>query len=167
MYKATVNNQEYQVSIEKGEMKGEINNNPFELDVLNLSDNRYHIIQNDKSYTVEVLDKNTTTKQVKLKINGSVYEVQLKDKFDELLLSMGIDTTSAKKEKDLKAPMPGLVIDVMVKPGDEITENQPLLILEAMKMENVLKSTIDGTVKSVKIEKTNTVEKNQILIEFE
>lgn len=167
MYKATVNNEEFQVEVEKGKNRGTIDSKDFSLDILNLSKDRYHIIKNDKSYTVEVLDINRQTKDVKLKINGEIYEVKLKDEFDALLANLGIDMTTEKKETDLKAPMPGLVIDVMVKPGDEISTKQPLLILEAMKMENVLKSPIDGVVKTIKVEKTNTVEKNEVLIEFE
>jgi len=167
MYKATVNDKEYQIELEIDQNTGTIDSKKFELDVLTLSKDRYHVIKDDKSYAIEVLDLNRDTKDVKLKINGGIYDVKLKDQFDELLANLGMDMTVEKKEKDLKAPMPGLVIDIMVKPGDEITIKQPLLILEAMKMENVLKSPVDGKVKSIKIEKTNTVEKNEVLIEFE
>jgi biotin carboxyl carrier protein len=66
----------------------------------------------------------------------------------------------------IKAPMPGLIIDLRVKEGDVVKQNDPLIILEAMKMENVIKSPGDGTVKAVKVQKGNSVEKNQVLIEF-
>ena len=72
-----------------------------------------------------------------------------------------------KKLKELKAPMPGLVLDVKVTSGDEVIEGQELLVLEAMKMENAIKSPQDGIIKSISIEKNDKVEKNQILVSFE
>ena len=62
--------------------------------------------------------------------------------------------------------MPGKVIDVYVKVGDVVNENDSVLILEAMKMENNIKSPVTGEVKSVTIQKNDTVQKNEILIEF-
>ena len=62
--------------------------------------------------------------------------------------------------------MPGLIIDLKVKTGDTVKAGDSLLILEAMKMENMLKSPGDGVVKNVKVKKGDAVEKNQVLIEF-
>ena len=63
--------------------------------------------------------------------------------------------------------MPGLVLDGLVNIGDEVSIDQPLMILEAMKMENVIKSPSEGKVKSIHIAKSDTVEKNQMLIVFD
>jgi biotin carboxyl carrier protein len=93
--------------------------------------------------------------------------VKVKDRFDLLLQSMGMDALATKKVNELKAPMPGLVLDVRVKVGDVIKKGEPLVVLEAMKMENVLKSVADVTIKKIAIEKGNAVEKNQVLIFFE
>jgi biotin carboxyl carrier protein len=62
--------------------------------------------------------------------------------------------------------MPGLIIDLRVKEGDQVKAGDPLLILEAMKMENIIKASGDSIVKSLKVKKGETVEKNQVLIEF-
>jgi biotin carboxyl carrier protein len=78
-----------------------------------------------------------------------------------------MDALATKKVNELKAPMPGLVLDVRVKVGDVIKKGEPLVVLEAMKMENVLKSIADVTIKKIAIEKGNAVEKNQVLIFFE
>lgn len=167
MYKAIVNEKQFEVELNDGENSGTINGTPFELDVLSVTKKSYHILENEKSHLVEVLEVNSEEKSVELKIDGQIYQVKLKDKYDELLTSLGMENLTSKKVKDIKAPMPGLVIDVMVKPGDVIQEKDPILILEAMKMENVLKSPVEGVIKTVKVEKSNTVEKNEILIEFE
>ena len=66
----------------------------------------------------------------------------------------------------IKAPMPGLILEINVKVGQEVKEDEPLLILEAMKMENIITSPRDGIIKSISVNKTDAVEKNQLLIEF-
>jgi biotin carboxyl carrier protein len=63
--------------------------------------------------------------------------------------------------------MPGLILDINVKIGQKVKEDDPLLILEAMKMENVLTSPRDGIIKSISVSKGDAVNKNQLLIEFE
>jgi biotin carboxyl carrier protein len=73
---------------------------------------------------------------------------------------------ASAKIKELKAPMPGLVIDVRVKENDSVKKGDPLVILEAMKMENIIKSPADLIVKKVNIKKVNVIEKNQIMISF-
>jgi biotin carboxyl carrier protein len=70
------------------------------------------------------------------------------------------------KVNSIKAPMPGLIIDLKVKDGDAVKTGDALLILEAMKMENIIKSPGEGIVKTVKVKKGDSVEKNQVLIEF-
>jgi biotin carboxyl carrier protein len=92
--------------------------------------------------------------------------VILQDKFDLLLEKMGMNNTNGGNVISIKAPMPGLIIDLKVKDGDLVKQNDPLIVLEAMKMENVIKSPGDSVVKSVKVKKGESVEKNQILIEF-
>jgi biotin carboxyl carrier protein len=93
-------------------------------------------------------------------------KVDLKDKADLLLKQLGLSNLAANSKKDIKAPMPGLILNIMVEEGKEVKKGDPLLILEAMKMENVIKSPSDGVVKSIKTQKGKSVEKNQILIEF-
>jgi biotin carboxyl carrier protein len=63
--------------------------------------------------------------------------------------------------------MPGLVLDVRVKEGDEVKKGDPLLVLEAMKMENILKSPAHAKIKKINVNKGQAVEKNQVLVSFE
>ena len=62
--------------------------------------------------------------------------------------------------------MPGLIIDLKIKAGDAVKQGDPLLILEAMKMENILKSPGEGVIKNLKVKKGDHVEKGQVLMEF-
>jgi biotin carboxyl carrier protein len=126
----------------------------------------YHIIESDKSYNAEIIKADFDTKTFKIRVNGEIIDISVKDKFDELLEKMGMKQTSGNKLKEIKAPMPGLILDIKVAEGDLVKAGEPLLILEAMKMENIIKAPSEGTVKAIKVKKGASVEKNQILIQF-
>ncbi len=70
-------------------------------------------------------------------------------------------------EKTLKAPMPGLVLEVKVSPGETVAKNQALLVVEAMKMENVIKAQGEATIKAVHVSGGTSIEKGDRLLEFE
>jgi acetyl-CoA carboxylase biotin carboxyl carrier protein len=68
---------------------------------------------------------------------------------------------------EILAPMPGKILQVIVKVGDKVAEDDELLILEAMKMENPIYSTADGVVKEIKVAKDDTVDSDQVLVVLE
>jgi len=136
-------------------------------DIIKVSENRLHLIVNHQSYTAELIEAVPAEKKFRVRINGHNYSVELKDKYDELLQQLGMDKMLSAKVNDLKAPMPGLVLDVLVKEGQQIKKGENLLVLEAMKMENNLKALSDAVVKKVNVGKGARVEKNEILIELE
>lgn len=134
--------------------------------LVTVADGYFHVIFKNKSYRAEVVKADYATKTFSIKINGKIIPVTVKDRFDLLLEKMGMNGASANKTIVIKAPMPGLIIDMKVKQGDTVKAGDPLLILEAMKMENIIKAPGEGTVKTVKAKKGDSVEKNQVLIEF-
>ena len=164
MVKATVNKKSFEVNITEEGFS--INGEAIHWDLVKSGEGYFHILYNNKSYRAEVAKTDVATKTFVIKINGGMYTVELKDKFDLLLEKMGMNSGASGKVNNIKAPMPGLIIDLKVKQGDEVKLNDPLLILEAMKMENIIKSAGEGVVKSVKVKKGDSVEKNQVLIEF-
>lgn len=137
------------------------------LDLIKKSDSEMHVLHNGKSYTAELIKRLPETKQVELMVNGNKYTVGLQDEYDLLLDSLGLSAQMNAVETDCKAPMPGLVFDIKVKEGDAVKQGDALLILEAMKMENVLKASADAVIQTIKVNKGESVEKNQILIQFE
>jgi biotin carboxyl carrier protein len=164
MYKASINGKKFDIrSNDEGLM---VNGEPFSWDFVKLSAGYFHILYKNKSYRAEAVKSDAATKSFTFKINGRHYSVDLKDKFDVLLEQMGMNNNAAGKINHVKAPMPGLIINLKIKVGDHVKAGDPLLILEAMKMENILKSPGEGTVKNVKIKKGDSVEKGQVLIEF-
>ena len=137
------------------------------LDLISIGENRFHLLQNDQSHNIEVVSLDTDTKTVKININGTNYTVSLKDKLDLLLEQMGMGNAAAQKINDLKAPMPGLVLEIKVIPGDMVEKGDALIVLEALKMENVLKAAAPARIKSIEVKQGMAVEKGQILIKFE
>ena len=168
MYKAKVNNKVFEIEFENSDANtGTINKSHFELDLTNKNTAHYHIINNNKSYNINILSINEIEKIVELKINNNLYNVEITDDIDTLLNKMGIKNQKPQKNKDLKSPMPGLVTNILVSIGDEVKKGDNLIVLEAMKMENNLKAEQDAVIKDIIVEKGNSVEKNQLLIIFE
>lgn len=161
------NKREFNVELDNNSSSGTIDGNIFNWDVKKVKNNLFHVIKDNKSYNLELLKLNPEEKTVFVKINGLKYKFQLKDKFDDLLHSLGMDNLLVTKVSDLKAPMPGLVLSIDVEIGKEVKKGDALLILEAMKMENVIKSPTDGVIKSIAVKTGQAVEKNQLLLNFE
>ncbi|WP_031530482.1 acetyl-CoA carboxylase biotin carboxyl carrier protein subunit [Dyadobacter crusticola] len=139
----------------------------FDGDIVSIAENRFHILWKSKSYNVEVLERNAADKSARLLVNGVEYVTSAKDRLDLLLEGMGLQNAASQKINNVKAPMPGLIQSVSVAEGDQISKGDHLLVLVAMKMENVIKSSGNGTIKSLKVAPGEIVEKNQVLLEFQ
>ena len=136
-------------------------------DISKISKKEFHVLHENKNFEAKIIAFSNSNKTATVEVNGEKFQVKIEDEYDLLVKKMGLSTTGGKKLKNIKAPMPGLVLDILIEPGQEISKGDQLLILEAMKMENVLKAMGDGVVKSIEVEKGNSVEKGQILIEME
>ncbi|MCP3929028.1 MAG: acetyl-CoA carboxylase biotin carboxyl carrier protein subunit [Bacteroidetes bacterium] len=137
------------------------------LDVVKKADGKYHILDQHKSYIAEIISADFKNKTFHIKVNDRDYHIKLADQYDQLIRELGLSVAVTHKINHVKAPMPGLVLKIMVEPGATILQGDDLLILEAMKMENVIKSPGDGSVKNILVKKGAAVEKGQILIEME
>lgn len=140
---------------------------PISVSVEALGQQRYHLLINGRSVTCEVLHRQAQTRKLELLVNNRALSVTVRSRLDELLDRMGMNTGGTQREQHIKAPMPGLVLSVLVQPGQSIEPGTSLLILEAMKMENIIKAHTAGVVRSVRVAKGEAVEKNQILLELE
>jgi len=168
MYNALSGDKKFKVEFAQGEVNsGALNGAKFSLDIEKESKRRLHIIRNNKTYTADVLRADYMAKTFTIKVNGAKYEILVKDRMDELLKEMGMEEMAQQKITEIKAPMPGLVIDILIEPGQSIRKGEAVVILEAMKMENIIKSPVDGTIKSIGIDKGQAAEKNEILVNLE
>lgn len=137
------------------------------LSIVRVENGSFSILRGGKSYTALVDSIDRDAKTVTLRINSVPYTVAIEEPLDRLLKSMGLDKAAGAKAEPVKAPMPGLVLRVLVAPGQEVQKGDGLVVLEAMKMENVLKATAPGKVKAVLAVEKTAVEKGTILIEME
>ena len=137
------------------------------LDIQKVSSTKFHVLKENHSFKAEIITSDFLKKNYTVKINSNIYEIDISNELDLLIEEMGLSLGSAQIINEIKAPMPGLILDVLVQVGDTVKEGDYLLVLEAMKMENTLTALGDGVVKSVSVTKGEKVEKNQMLIEME
>jgi acetyl/propionyl-CoA carboxylase alpha subunit len=97
---------------------------------------------------------------------GERLEMEVIDERTRHLRSLAGGGEPRRPPGTLKAPMPGLVVRIEVEPGRQVSAGDPLLVLEAMKMENELKAGVAGTVRAVRVASGEAVEKGQVLVEF-
>lgn len=169
MYSITVNGKDTiktDLQLNGQQFEGTLNDLLIKGDLIKINPYQYHLLYQEKSYNVEVVKLNTEEKSLVVKVNAIRFSLQLKDRYDELLHSLGLDKLASKKVNDIKAPMPGMVLKVLVSEGDEVKKGDALLVLEAMKMENILKSPADGIIQKISAVQGTAVEKNQLLIQF-
>lgn len=166
MLQFTVNeNITHEISTNEGQLF--LNGKPVDWSIRELPNGLVSILHNNKSYTAIVESVDRANKQVSLRINGQIYTIAVKEPIDQLLSSMGMDMQSLHKAEPVKAPMPGMILKVLVEPGQKINKGDGLIVLEAMKMENILKAATTATVKAIKVSPRTAVEKGAVLIELE
>ena len=102
-----------------------------------------------------------------LEVEGVSYHAQVLDARQEPVRRARKSAASESEPAPLRAPMPGLVMRVEVSPGDVVERGDGVIIVEAMKMENELKAERTARVVAVKVDEGATVERDQILVEFE
>lgn len=165
MLESIVNGKTIKVELSDEQVK--VNGEESVLDILEIQNGKYfHLLYKQHSYMFEILGYDKETKTYSIGFDGRTYEIGIKDRFDQLLKSMGLDQASKPKVNDVKAPMPGLVLSIKVTENQEVKKGDPILILEAMKMENIIKSPVDGIIKQITVSEKQAVDKNQTLITF-
>ena len=153
-------------SVEKNGSETRVNEQTITWDLKWIGDRKIHLIQGSRSLEAELLAVDLEAKTLQIRLGHKTTTILLKDRFDLLLEKMGMNAAGSGSLKEIKAPMPGLILDLKVAPGDVVKKGDVVLILEAMKMENSIKSPGDGVVKEVKVSLKQSVEKNQVLIQF-
>lgn len=102
----------------------------------------------------------------RLSVNGTSYLAEVVDERTRHIRSLTGDSGKSAGLAHLRAPMPGLVVRVLAREGDQVVTGQGLVVLEAMKMENELRSIAGGVVGTIRVAAGQAVEKGQILLDF-
>lgn len=159
-------NKLFDFKIEEKDNKIMIDGEEVSYSLSKLDSLNYHLLLNGHSHKIELLAQDSSSRDAVLLVDGKSFKTQTEAPLAELLKKLGISSTK-KKSNELKAPMPGLVLDIIAKEGDSLEKGDSLLILEAMKMENVIKAEHAVTIKNIEINVGDKVDKNQILMVFE
>lgn len=165
MTEATINQKNsYQIDTQKGEMY--INSEKMKVDIHKENAFLQHVLADNHSYKVSIHKIDKENKEVTLVINGKKTVIVLRSQTEMLLASLGLHKMLASKLDSIKAPMPGLIQTIMVTEGQSVQKGEPLLILEAMKMENVIKSPANVVIDKILVTAKTTVEKGHVMISF-
>ncbi len=164
-----INDKEFKAEFDSDDFRIiRINGKTFEIELLKKYGNDlFSFAVNQQLKQVEVaIDPN---KKIDIIHEGMVYEVEVKDSTQRLLEKYIKNSAAAGSNGHnlLKAPMPGLLVKYYVQPGDFVEKGDKLCALEAMKMENIIKSNFTGTVRKLSAKEGAPVEKNAVLIEFD
>lgn len=166
-YIALLHDQKYKVEVDQkdGKICVQLNGKPVNADFVKLAQGiDYSLLINNTSYQLSIEHKEGI---YQVYLGGYMYSVSVQSEREKQMDVMTTGKVSRAGVKEIKAPMPGLVVEVEVKEGDTVTKGSGLVIVEAMKMENEMKSPVDGVVQEVRVQKRDTVEKEQILIVIE
>jgi biotin carboxyl carrier protein len=159
------NQQEFTFNVKNNEVL--LNDIKVDSDWILIGKNKFHVLVNNQSVTIEFIETDETGKQLTIMVNGQKQVVQVQDQFDALLKQLGMDKMVSAKINEVKAPMPGLVLRILVTEGQAVQKGDALLVLEAMKMENIIKAAGEGVVKTIKVEPKLAVDKNQVMLVME
>ncbi|HEX9150598.1 MAG TPA: acetyl-CoA carboxylase biotin carboxyl carrier protein subunit [Flavobacterium sp.] len=157
-YKANVNDA-FHFDLEKESIS--------QLDAVTVAANKFHILHQNIPYKAEILTSDFLQKSYTVKVNNNTYVVAISNPLDILIKEMGFEVGLTKQVNFIKAPMPGLILEISVVVGQSVKENDHLIILGAMKMENSFLSPRDGVIKTISVVMGDAVDKGQLLIEFE
>ncbi|KAF0138859.1 MAG: methylmalonyl-CoA decarboxylase subunit gamma [Stygiobacter sp.] len=138
-----------------------INGNPYEVEIVNIEDTNAEVDVNGVRYQVEIEKKGQVTKTPRLV--RSVIEPST-----DIVKSVQktASPTEAKGVGKIKSPLPGIILQIHVKVGDEVKIGHKLITLEAMKMENNINSDKEGKVLSIKVNARDSVLEGDVLIEI-
>jgi len=164
-YQVKIEGEEFKVGIKEkdGELKVDLEGKEILANLSELKKNKiYSLLVNDRTYDLEIRRKNG---EFEINYGGEKYSGEI---LDERLAKLKPPTEKeGLKQKELKAPMPGLIVKIEVEEGQIIKSGEGVVIMEAMKMENEIKSLYDGKVKKIMVSEKETVDKDQVLLILE
>ncbi|WP_224490867.1 biotin/lipoyl-containing protein [Robertkochia flava] len=137
-----------------------------DMDQIRTGPDAYHILKDNRSVHITVESSDFFNARYTIRIEGETFEVDLDTPLDLFIEKMGFAVAGDNAVDKVAAPMPGLLLSIYVTEGQEVEKDTPLLVLEAMKMENVILSPRKGIIDSIMVSQGTSVEKGTVLISF-
>lgn len=132
---------------------------------LSINDDKIIFRKDGINYHARLISQDVQSKKYTIEIE-KLFEVKLEDDLDQLIASMGMKGQRIQNVSEIKSPMPGLVLKLLKQSGEEVTAGETILVLEAMKMENAIKSPIEGVIQSIEVKEGQSLDKGMVLIRF-
>ncbi|MGF1669632.1 MAG: biotin/lipoyl-containing protein [Balneolaceae bacterium] len=164
-FESLLNENSYEIEIENESQAALLNGKTVDFEYLEQPHGRKLLRIGTRLYRIDNAVVNG--QNVQFSINGRWFSVVVKNGQELLLERLGFKSHHAQSVGSLQAPMPGKILNLLVSENDEVELGQPVVILEAMKMENELKAPCSGQVTRIFISVSDSVEKNQPIIEIE
>ncbi|MEZ4809104.1 MAG: acetyl-CoA carboxylase biotin carboxyl carrier protein subunit [Allomuricauda sp.] len=137
------------------------------LDLIKTGNGNFHLLKDGVSYHVNIVKADFPNRSYTISVNGNEHSATISTPLDELIKKMGFASNGSKNIDSIAAPMPGLILDISIAEGQEVKEDEQLMVLEAMKMENIITSPRNGIIKKIAVKQGEAVDKKQLLIQFE
>ena len=137
------------------------------IDLIKKSNTAFNLIKDHRCVNAKLVSVDATGKKIMIEIEGETFAIEIKDELDLELEKMGFGLAASKQIKEIKAPMPGLVLEIAVTDGQDVNQGDKILILGAMKMENSIMIQSCARIKKVTVVSGQAVEKGQVLVELE
>lgn len=163
-FESTIKEQSFDIEIDENKTRAIINGEELPFEIISGENGRFLFKTGTKMYKIDNISRDN--KEITFSLNGTFLTASVKDGQDLLLEKLGFKSELEASIGNLKAPMPGKILDILVDEGTEVALGDPVMILEAMKMENELKSPADGILETLHVQKGDNVEKNQLLLEI-
>ena len=164
-FESNINGDVFEVELNDQQTEAVVEDTTHPLEVIVQNTGRILFRSGTKLYKIDNIEVNE--QEISFTMNGTRYEATVKDEQDLLLEKLGFHAGASASAGSLNAPMPGKILELLVSEGDTVEDMQPVLILEAMKMENELKSPSNGVISKLHVQQGDNVEKNQLLIDIE
>jgi biotin carboxyl carrier protein len=142
-----------------------INSKKTDIKIFESDDGFTYLVYKNKKYLVEITEKNQNKYTVM--INGVSYSFTVESPISYLRKKYLAKHQITNKIEQIIAPMPGKIIELLVEENAEIKEGEPIVILEAMKMQNEINSHVAGKVKKIHVKQFDSVAKDELIIEIE
>ncbi len=137
------------------------------VDLVKKSPSEFNLIKDHRSVNARLIEADSDARKLTIAVGGENFAIEIKDELDQMLDKMGFSTVANKQIKEIKAPMPGLVLEIAVTEGQEVKEGDRILILVAMKMENSIVIHANATIKRIAVTAGQAVDKGQLLVELD
>lgn len=163
-FESEINGQTFEIKIDKNQSNAQINGMHIEYQIISKADGQFLLRSGTKTYKIDTISKDN--KDIVFSVDGTFIKATVKNEQHLLLEQLGFKTDTEASLGQLNAPMPGKIIEVLVTPGNQVALGEPVMILEAMKMENELKAPTAGVLNTLHVSTGDNVEKNQPLLEI-